>query len=84
MKEALLKKRKCSEWHLPVFLIQLVNKVKLTLFVTGKSLNEDETGAATAATNSEMSLHMELDSDGSTVETLEEEETNWSKSARFG
>ena len=77
---ALLNKRKCPEMtsSSPVSAISQQSQDDIEISddnpsdgALSESLNEDEAGAATAATNSEMSLLMELDCDDSTIETLE-------------
>ena len=77
---ALLNKRTCPEMtsSSPVSAISQQSQDDIEISddnpsdgALSESLNEDEAGAATAATNSEMSLLMELDCDDSTIETLE-------------
>ena len=77
MARGLLNKRKCSEMtsSSPSTISQQsqhdieISDDDVSDGASGESLNEDEAGAA--ATDSEMSWHMELDSDDSTIETLE-------------
>ena len=76
MAKGLLNKRKCSEMTSSspsTISQQSQHDIEISDDVSdaasGESLNEDEAGAA--ATDSEMSWHMELDSDDSTIERLE-------------